>query len=246
MRRLLVIVAASIVAASASTTAHARAATLPCQASAGHVGLVIEHGDGSVVQRCVGVGAPGGDAEAILAASGIQYGTVGYGGSLGDALCQVDAEPASYPPGCFQSRTANWVLFVARAGGGWMASPAGMSSLHLNSGDWFGVRYETGSTSPARLSIACPPPVVSTVPATPVHTTQGDGAAAAPPTATSAATPAGGAAPITPTSRVLALTTKAATHAPAAQPNGPSLQLILAFLLGGGLAGMFVARMARR
>ncbi len=79
--------------------------------------------------------------EQVLADSGISYQTVSFGG-LNDAVCQVDGEPATFPPGCWTSTSNFWALFVARAGGSWFPSSLGISSLTLHDGDSEGLRFE--------------------------------------------------------------------------------------------------------
>jgi hypothetical protein len=80
----------------------------------------------------------------VLQASGLEYATQGYG-SLGQAVCQVDEEPAAYST-CLPSGGSYWALFTSRAGGAWQAGDVGISSLDFANGDAEGLRYdpETG------------------------------------------------------------------------------------------------------
>ena len=109
-----------------------------------HVALVVELGDGEQVGRCVGFNASSISGEEVLQASGLEYATQGFG-SLGQAVCQVDEEPAAYST-CLPSSGSYWALFTSRAGGAWQAGDVGISSLDFANGDAEGLRYdpETG------------------------------------------------------------------------------------------------------
>ena len=106
--------------AAASVAGSGPAAPLCAQAASLHrVGIVVEHGDGQVIRRCVGFDTATATALAVLQASGLEVGISSYGGGLGAAVCQIDNEPSTYPPGCFTASGSYWVLFVSRAGGAW-------------------------------------------------------------------------------------------------------------------------------
>ena len=123
-----------------------------------HVALVVELGDGQSVGRCVGFNASSISGEGVLRASGLEYATQGYG-SLGQAVCQVDEEPAAYST-CLPSGGSYWALFVSRAGGAWQPADVGISSLEFASGDAEGLRYDPDAgpdpapTSPAGVCAA--------------------------------------------------------------------------------------------
>jgi hypothetical protein len=125
--------------------AHLLVAAAPCAAAAysSHVTLVIEHGDGGVVGLCVGFDGTSISGEEILQASGLEYATAGYG-SLGDAVCQIDDEPAAYSS-CLPSGGSYWVVFVSRGGGSWQTAGSGISTLTFASGDAEGLRYDSQS-----------------------------------------------------------------------------------------------------
>jgi len=106
-----------------------------------HVALVVELGDGEQVGRCVGFNSSRISGEEVLRASGLEYATQGYG-ALGQAVCQVDEEPAAYSS-CLPSSGSYWALFTSRGGGAWQAADAGISSLEFADGDAEGLRYET-------------------------------------------------------------------------------------------------------
>ena len=113
-----------------------------------HAALVVEHGDGRVINLCIGFDAASITGEDMLRASGLEFGTVSFG-SLGDAVCQIDNEPASYPPSCFTTTSPYWVLFASRHGGAWTAADHGVSSEAFADGDAAGFRYDPQSGSAA-------------------------------------------------------------------------------------------------
>ncbi|HUZ70885.1 MAG TPA: hypothetical protein VMU65_14345 [Candidatus Saccharimonadales bacterium] len=123
-----------------------------CAAAAGvnHVGIVVEHGNGAVIRRCVSFTTPSITALSVLHDSGIQYSTSGFGGGLGDAVCQIDNEPTQYTS-CLPSSGSYWVFFVAGAHAIWTPSAHGASTTTLSDGDDVGFRYDP-------LAGADPPP----------------------------------------------------------------------------------------
>ena len=144
-----------------------------CLAASGshRVAVALEHGDGGTLLRCVSFSTDTISGADAVHRSGIESGTVTFGG-FGLAVCQLDGEPASYPPSCWTGTSPFWALFVARGGGSWQTSSLGMSNLALHDGDALGFRYESQSAQPAPPSIAgrCPdptPPPVTPRPVTP-------------------------------------------------------------------------------
>jgi hypothetical protein len=124
---------------------------LPVCASAAwthHVALVIEHGNGAVIRLCIGFDSVSISGEDVLRASGLEFATANFG-SLGDAVCQIDSEPSTYPPSCFSSSSPYWVLFVSRGGSGWGAADHGVSNEQFSDGDAQGFRYDPQSGSPS-------------------------------------------------------------------------------------------------
>jgi len=121
---------------------HLATAAAPCAASTytGHVTLVVEHGGGRVIGLCIGFDGSSIGGEEVLQASGLEYAT-GGDGSLGEAVCQIDDEPAAYSS-CLPSSGPYWAVFVARAGGAWEDAASGISTLTFASGDAEGFRYD--------------------------------------------------------------------------------------------------------
>jgi hypothetical protein len=126
-------------------------------ASVHHAALVVEHGDGAVLTFCVPFTVDSITGEQLLADSHVQFATAGYGG-IGKAVCQVDGEPAQYPPGCWTASSPYWAMFVSRGGGSWTISSLGISSQTFRDGDAEGFRYEGQSdyTVPPSPAGVCP------------------------------------------------------------------------------------------
>lgn len=160
------------IGAASSAAGSGPAAPLCAQAaSPHHVGVVVEHGNGQVIRRCVGIDSATATALAVLQASGLEVGTSTYGGGLGEAVCQIDNEPATYPPGCFTAAGSYWVLFVSHSGGAWVNSALGASSETVAAGDDVGFRFDsqTGADPPppspaGTCPVATPPPARTAAP----------------------------------------------------------------------------------
>jgi hypothetical protein len=242
----------------ASSAAGAGPAAPVCAqaASPNRVGVVVEHGDGQVIRRCVGFATPAVSALSALQASGLEVGIASYGGGLGAAVCQIDHEPATYPPGCFTASGSYWVLFVSHGGGAWVNSDLGASSVMVTNGDDIGFRYD-----PQTAADPPPPSPAGTCPAvtpTPTNTAAPPGkstaaprtasSAAATPTSRSTANPPS----TTPTAGVLGIATPSATVAPLASlhspasPSGVNVGLLLAAVGAGALIGLLGTRVLRR
>ena len=263
MRRPIAILAVAAALAALASLAPGSPAHSTCAAAGSHsVALVVEHGDGSVLSRCVAFDSSVATGEQLLNASGISWSGQTFGG-FGAAVCAVDGEPARYSscPG----KDSYWAVFVARGGGPWQLSSAGISTLTLDGGDAVGFRYVPSSGTPA-----VPPLPVGVCPtaASPGATATAGAAATARRTATASdvATPVGSAdatptaAPASPgDSAVVAVAGATASAAPAtsagtapradtpASTPGPApgldLGLLAAALAGGGLGGLALLRL---
>ena len=223
-------------------------------ATAHRAGLVIEHGDGRVLRRCVALGSATITALAVLQAGGVEVGAVPEG-VLGTAVCQIDNEPPSYPPSCFTPSGSYWVLFLSRGGGAWTTSNLGVSSATVSGGDAVGFRFDPQAGAdppPASPAGTCPtatPPPKVTPTAVAVRPTQA-------PTTTSAsrrmATPGTPTPVATPTSGVLGVVSPA-TPAPGLPiASGPrqlatvNIGVLLAAIGAGGLVGLLGMQALRR
>jgi hypothetical protein len=134
-------------------------------ASAHRVGLVVEHGNGQVIRRCIGFNGSTITAVAVLQASGLELGLDTYG-SLGAAVCQIDHEPAGYTS-CLPASGSYWVLFISHAAGAWTTSATGASSTDVSGGDDVGFRFDPlGGADPPPPAAAgtCPPATPATAP----------------------------------------------------------------------------------
>ena len=158
-RRRVALGLSAVLLAVLSVVAPVGATTPTCAAADGthRVALVIEHGDGSQLVRCVAFSENSISGADVLKRSGVEYATTVYGG-LGAAVCQVDNEPASYPPSCWTSSSPYWAMFVARAGGPWALSSLGISAQVFRDGDAEGLRYEsqTAGAIPPDAAGRCP------------------------------------------------------------------------------------------
>jgi hypothetical protein len=232
------------------------AAPLCSEASTLHrVALLVEHADEQVIRRCVGFDTTTATALAVLDASGLEVGTSSYG-VLGSAICQIDGEPTSYPPGCFTGSGSYWVLFVSRAGGAWVTSPVGASSASVGDGDAVGFRYDPqGGADPPPPSPAGTCPAV-TPPPTRKPTPPARATSSSPASSSRPAVPAPGAATHAATSApaggVLGLVTPAPSARPIASlrntsdPSGINPGLLLAAVGAGALAGLLIVGTMRR
>lgn len=270
---LLAVVVAVAVQVPITAIAWSRPATT-CDAATGshHVALVVEHGDGSTVTRCIAFSAASMTGEQVLAASGIEYRTVLFGG-LSDAVCQVDGEPVTFPPSCWTSTSNFWAFFVARKGGTWFSSSLGISSQSFHDGDAEGLRFEQQDVplapkilgncpSPTPTPIATPRPTprppatpTPTQPTTTRPTTTPLASAEPSPNPTSpAGDPAASsaAAPPDASGAVIAIVATAApsnpvasagsSDAPSHPDGGGTPALVVAIVAIVGLAGLAVAR----
>jgi hypothetical protein len=136
-----------------------------------HVAVVVEHGSGAVLTACVAFAADQLTGDQVMQLSGIEYATTTYGG-LGKAVCQVDHEPASYPPSCWTASSPYWAMYVSRSGGAWSISNQGVSGQQFRDGDALGWHYipQSGSgggppPSPAGVCSSTGPTPTQTVPA---------------------------------------------------------------------------------
>jgi hypothetical protein len=192
MRRLAVSFVVAVSMAVLASLAPASPVPSACAAAGSHhAALVVEHGDGSVVSRCVAFDASQVTGEELLNASGIVWSGQTFGG-FGDAVCSMDGEPARYSscPG----KDGYWAVFVVRGGGAWQLSNVGISTLTLADGDAEGFRYVPSSGN----QVAPPLPAGICAPASFGPTAAATPTAVAPATATPTATATTAAAVVPP------------------------------------------------
>jgi len=123
---------------------------------ADRVGIVVQHGDGSVATDCVTVGT-GATAYDALSASRFSIVTKDYGSGLGIALCGIDGTgcPSS---NCFCD-TKYWA-FYQLGGGSWSAAASGISSTSVSEGAVTGFKWQGwGDSAPTvkRFDEICVP-----------------------------------------------------------------------------------------
>lgn len=242
-------------------------ALVGCAQAAGvhHAALVVEHGNGSVITRCVAFPEDSITGDVLLQRSGVENATAVYFSQK--AVCQIDSEPSPYPPSCLPPGGRYWALFVSRADGSWGYSSLGISSQTFRDGDAEGFRYEgqSDNTTPPLPVGVCPPP--ATTPPTPTPTSNpapgGPGgslihpairpafaatAAPATPATTAVATTAPAIShPVVPapSGSATAFPTVAASSAPPAKPPSVNAAGVAASGLGVALLGLLVVQLAR-
>ncbi|MBV8301355.1 MAG: hypothetical protein JOY68_05490 [Candidatus Dormibacteraeota bacterium] len=263
MRLLLTagVAASGFSAASAVLRPASAPAATPCDAAtwSHHAALVVEHGDGSTVRICVGFDSSSISGADILHASLIEYGTVSYSGE-GDAVCQIDHEPATYPPSCWTASSPYWAFFVSRGGGAWSASPRGIDTEMFSDGDAAGFRYDSQSgamfapVSPAgtcTLATPQPTPAPTAVPPRPTAAQTSRPAASSTAVAGAASAPAIAVQPsaaasssvASPAPGVAAVIDKPATQS---SQSGVAAGAVAAGVVGAALLGLLGMQLLRR
>jgi hypothetical protein len=114
-----------------------------------HAWLVVQHLNGAIVRKCVGFDSDELQGLDLMRSSGIQFQTQHF--TFGDAVCQIDNEPAQYSQ-CLPANAPYWAMFV-EAASGWQTPETGVSDVKLRDHGALGWRYTQPSASPA------PPPV---------------------------------------------------------------------------------------
>lgn len=252
IRGLRIAIAGAVLASGATgaaTAAHAGPATITCAAATyqHRASLVVEHGDGGVIRRCIGFDGARITAIDLLEHSGLETGTVAFG-ALGQAVCQIDDEPVSYPPGCWTGSSPYWVLFIARAGSSWSAAEQGASGESLGDGDAAGFRYNPqGGSDPPPASPAGTCPAETTAAPAPAAASTARPASTVPPPTPAPGTPSPDQSS-TPTAAPIGITShpsrSESTPAPAAAALNPGL--LTAAAGGGALLGLIVFQVLRR
>jgi len=124
----------------APTNSSASSASACVNASAPHHAyVVVQHGTGTTLQKCVGFSGDTIDGKSLMDKSGIDYQTQST--SFGPAVCAIDSEPKTYDK-CFNSSGPNWSLFIAISGS-WTVAQTGFADpkVILHDKDALGWRY---------------------------------------------------------------------------------------------------------
>ena len=189
-------------------------------------GLVVRHGDGTLVYAYVEFDGESIGGEELLLRSGLDLVVTPYGG-LGVGVCAIDGEgcPAD---NCYCASFGNpayyWNYFT-RTADGWTANPRGPTSHQLADGDidgWSWTADEPGLPLVTIAEIAAitgfdrSPPPTATSPPTPTPAPAPSPPTATPTTASAPAPPAAPSPPATPVPPPPTLTATVSPSAPAA------------------------------
>jgi len=125
------------------------------------VGLVLVHGDGTVVKQCVEFSEDSITGAEVLQRAGLKPVVSAYGG-LGYSICAIDGEGCAAGKDCFcqcrKSPCSYWVYSHRQQDGTWAISGVGASSWRLCSGDIDGWVWGDGSETPPPVAFenVCP------------------------------------------------------------------------------------------
>jgi hypothetical protein len=112
-------------------------------------GLLVVHGDGSVITRCVTFTEPEISGLTLLQRSGLQWQS--SNGPMGAALCTLDGEGCSVSDcfcQCKQAPCAYWNYFTGSGDGSWLYSGIGAAVRTLKHGDIDGWVWGDGASGP--------------------------------------------------------------------------------------------------
>ncbi len=211
-------------------------------------GLVIQHGDGSVLTVCVTFEEPSISGLELLRRAGISVSADSSSG-LGTTICGLDGEGCNYPDeNCFcQCQGASckyWQYW--RLGETWQYSQLGAVDTDVVQGDVDGWVWAEGDPSggqkPPAITFAeiCGAESAPAPPATPSTTRQADTAATATPAQTAVAaspTTSGASAPSAPSNQPTATPPPSSGVAGQLCPANYVLFLAILVVLGGIIAG---------
>jgi len=124
---------------------------------ANRVGLVVEHGDGSVTTRCIEFSEQEISGYDVLTRSGLNV-VAAFESGMGAAVCAVGGEgcPAE---SCLTCDVPNYWAYWHLDGGAWVYSPIGVSSYTVHDGDVEGWRWGGGDPPDViQFDQICAPP----------------------------------------------------------------------------------------
>jgi hypothetical protein len=244
-------VLASLMVAASATKAGLSVAGCAQAATVHHAALVVDNPGAITVTRCVAFTEDSITGDQLLARSGVEYATA----YSGQAVCQINNQPAQYPATCWTSSSPYWAFYVSRGGGSWAFSNLGFASQTFRDGDAEGFRYEGQSDysvppSPAGVCPVPAPPTPTTVPtsrpsasAVTAHPSQRPSTRpAVPPATTAAAAASAGANAVAPfaTGRGMPSGTARATAAALGAAPPPSPPFNAGAFAAGGLGVVLV------
>jgi len=121
-------------------------------------GLVIVHGDGSVVTQCIAFDAPSLSGAELLVRSGLDLAM--EAGAMGAAICRIDGEGCNFPQEtCFcqcESTPCRYWSYWRLQEGRWVYSNLGAGNTTVRNGDVEGWRWGVGTAQTAE-----PPPLLA-------------------------------------------------------------------------------------
>ena len=144
------VLTAALASACAGGSSGAGTPTTACKGSGTHTAyVVVQHGDGKILNACVKFSDAATNGDAVMTGSGIKVDTQSF--SFGKAVCAIDSEPAHYDA-CFSQGAPYWGLWVEQKGGAWQQAQTSYDKVTVNDGDAIGWIYTPATASPA------PPP----------------------------------------------------------------------------------------
>lgn len=121
-------------------------------------GLVIVHGDGSVMTRCVSFDPPSLSGAELLVRSGIDLAM--EAGAMGAAICRINGEGCNFPQeACFcqcEGTPCRYWSYWRLQEGAWVYSNLGAGNTTVRNGDVEGWRWGIGTAQTAE-----PPPLLT-------------------------------------------------------------------------------------
>ena len=135
---------------SSTTGSSSSSSTCVNQSAAHHAYVVVEHLNGTTVQKCVGFTGDSINGKTLMDQSGLVYKTQTF--SFGIAVCAIDSEPTTYSQ-CLPQNAPYWGLWT-ESSGTWTVASSGFDSVTLKDREALGWHYVPSTdASPA------PPPV---------------------------------------------------------------------------------------
>ncbi|HKW60347.1 MAG TPA: hypothetical protein VJR46_11410 [Candidatus Dormibacteraeota bacterium] len=145
----LALLIGAVAACGGSPSASASPASTCVNASAPHHAyIVVQHGAGARLQKCVGFSGDTIDGKTLMDQSRIEFQSMTF--TFGEAICQIDNEPAQFTK-CFADNGPNWSLFID-TGGAWTVAQTGYTQVTLHDREALGWLYTADQS-------ASPPPL---------------------------------------------------------------------------------------
>jgi hypothetical protein len=117
--------------------------------------VVVRHSDGRAITGCVGFSGDTIGGKELLTATGIEHG-LSSDPNYGDTVCQVDNEPASYPPDCLK-QSSYWSIWTSPCGGSWAFARKGIDGISFHDHEAEGFAFVPQAGGPPPPPADCPP-----------------------------------------------------------------------------------------